>query len=83
MLHFLSTPLLINFFTSPQVPLPLFKLLPIYDQLFRMVKFDASTIQRSMLIVKLDILSFRISIAKSTRIGMTLKEECDFCRGKL
>ena len=64
MLQFLSTTLLITFFTSPEIPLPLYKLMPIYGELFRMVKFDRSTIQRSMLIERLDICHFRKNIAE-------------------
>ena len=73
MIRFLSTTLLIDFFTAPEVPLPFFKLIPIFQQLFRMVRFDRSTIQRSMLIVKLDILDFRKGIARNSFSGMALK----------
>jgi hypothetical protein len=66
MLRFLSTTLLINYFTAPEIPLPLYKLLPIYGELFRLVKFDRMTIQRSMLIEKLDILHFRKGIAEES-----------------
>ena len=62
MLQFLSTTLLIDFFTSPEIPLPLYKLIPIYGDLFRMIKFDRWTIQRSMLIEKLDIIDLRKKI---------------------
>jgi hypothetical protein len=68
MLRFLATKLLINFFTSPEIPLPLYKLVPIYGELFRMVKFDGWTVQRSMLIVMLDIRDFRKAIAKQSVI---------------
>lgn len=74
MLHFLSTPLLISYFTAASIPLPLYKLIPIFDKLFRMVKFDRMTIQRSMLIVKLDILDIRNSIAnESVLLGLARK----------
>ena len=66
MLRFLSTTLLILFFTSPTIPLPLYKLIPIFYELFIMVKFDISNIQRSMLIVKLDLLNIRKAIATSS-----------------
>lgn len=66
MLRFLSTTLLILFFTSPSIPLPLYKLIPIFYELFIMVKYDISNVQRSMLIVKLDLLNIRKSIATSS-----------------
>ena len=31
MLRFLGTPLLIKFFTSPSIPLPFYKLIPIHE----------------------------------------------------
>lgn len=63
MLRFLRTPLLITFFTSPSLPLPLHKLIPIHSELFRMIKFDKITIQRSLLIFKIDLQYFRRTIS--------------------
>jgi len=66
MLRFLSTTLLILFFTSPSIPLPMYKLNPIYIELFKMVKFDISNINRTMLVVKLDLLNIRKTIGLSS-----------------
>ena len=39
--------------------------------------------KRSILIDKLDALNFRKLIAKDSRVGMALGNECDFCRGMI
>jgi hypothetical protein len=63
MLRFLGTLLLIKFFTSPSIPLPLYKLIPIHAELFRKVKFDKTTIQRSLLVFKGDLQYLRRTIS--------------------
>lgn len=63
MLRFLGTPLLIKFFTSPSIPLPFYKLIPIHLELYRKVKFDNITIKRALLVFKQDLLELRRDIS--------------------
>ena len=39
--------------------------------------------KRSMLVDRLDTLNFRKLIVKDSRIGMALRNQCDFCRGMI
>jgi len=73
-LRFLGTTLLISYFTSPQIPLPAHKLLPIHAELFRVVKFDKINIQRGLLVFKKDLQGLRIGISKENVCGRLFRK---------